>query len=133
MVFSAFSKISLETFMPNLVFINYPSLQILGKIQTGFFSNLRISSKSLIKENCHNSRTSDGIDMKLGTVTELDKRNKATSKTFYDDAMSSNFDVIVIFPIYGQFRAIQKPDSGPIVCKTYILINSNLLSYKNSK
>ena len=32
--------------------------------------------------------------------------------------MSENWDVIVIFKIYGQFRAIQKPDSGRIVCKT---------------
>ena len=33
-------------------------------------------------------------------------------------------------PIYGQFGAIWKPNSGRIVCKTYIFINSNLLSYK---
>ena len=45
--------------------------------------------------------------------------------------MSENCDVIVIFQIYGQFGAIQKPDSGSIVCKTYVFINSNLLSYKN--
>ena len=71
--------------------------------------------------------------MKLGPVTRLDKRNKATSKNFDDDVMSGNCDVIVIFLIYGQFGAIRKPDSGAIVCKTYIFINSNLLSYKNRK
>ena len=32
------------------------------------------------KENCHNSRTSDNIDMKLGPVTKLGKRNKTTVK-----------------------------------------------------
>ena len=47
--------------------------------------------------------------------------------------MWENCDVIVIFPIYGQFGAIRKPDSGGIVCKTYTLINSNLLSCKNWK
>ena len=47
--------------------------------------------------------------------------------------MSANCDVIVIFPIFGQFGAIRKPDSGCIVCKVFILINSNLLSYKNWK
>ena len=47
--------------------------------------------------------------------------------------MSANCDVIAIFPIYGQFVAIQKPDSGGIVCQTYIFIKSNLLSYKNRK
>ena len=38
------------------------------------------SGQSLIKENCHNSRHSDDIDMKLGPVSKLDKRNKKTSK-----------------------------------------------------
>ena len=68
--------------------------------------------------------------MKLGPVTKLDKRNKATPKKFDDDIMSVNCDVIVIFPIYGQFGAIRKPDSGRIVCKTYIFINSFFFTYK---
>ena len=55
--------------------------------------------------------------MRLRPVTKLDKKNK--------------FWLILIFSIYGQFGAIQQPDSGPIVCKTNIFINSNLLSYKN--
>ena len=67
--------------------------------------------------------------MKLGPATNLDKRNKTTSKMF--DVMSENCDVIVNFPIYGQSGAIRKPDTGRIVCKTYVLINSNLLFYKN--
>ena len=45
--------------------------------------------------------------------------------------MSVNCDDIVIFFIYGQFGAIQKPDSRHMVYKTYIFINSNLLSYKH--
>ena len=58
--------------------------------------------------------------MKRGPVTKLDKRNKTTSKKFDDDIMSENLDHIVIFPIYYQFGAIRKPESGRIVCKTYI-------------
>ena len=50
--------------------------------------------------------------MKLGPVTKLDKRNKAVSKKNGDDVMSRNYDIIAIFPIYGQFGAIWKPDSG---------------------
>ena len=57
--------------------------------------------------------------MKLGPVTKLDKRNL------------ENCDVIVAFPIYGQFEAIQKPDFGRMICKAYIFINSSLLTYKN--
>ena len=68
--------------------------------------------------------------MKLEPVIKLDKKNTATSKKFDDDAISANFDVIVFFPIYGQFAAIRKPDSGRMVYKTYIF-NNNLLPYKN--
>ena len=84
-----------------------------------------------MKGNCHNSRTSDDIDMNLGPATKLDKKIKTTSIKIDDDVMFENCDVIVIFPIYGQFGAIQKPYSGCIVCKTYISINNNLFSYKN--
>ena len=69
--------------------------------------------------------------MKLGPVTKIDKRNKATPKKFDYDVMSENCDAIVIFLIYGQFGAIRKPDSGRRVCKSYVFINSHLLSYKN--
>ena len=69
--------------------------------------------------------------MKLGTVTKLHKRIKTTSKKFDSNLMSENCDVIVICSIYGQFRAIRKPDLGHKVCKTYVFINSNLISYKN--
>ena len=36
--------------------------------------------------------------------------------------MSANCDVLVIFPIYGQFGALQKSDFGCIVFKTYTFI-----------
>ena len=55
------------------------------------------------------------------------------SKNFNDDVMLENCDIIVIFSIYGQFGAIQKPDSRCRVCKIYVVINSSLLSYKNWK
>ena len=38
--------------------------------------------------------------MKLGPVTNLDKRKKATRKEFGGDFISENFNFIVIFPIY---------------------------------
>ena len=63
---------SLETFVPNFVSLTRPSLQILDKIQTGEFVYFQISGQSLIKENCHNSRISHDIGMKLGSVIKLD-------------------------------------------------------------
>ena len=70
--------------------------------------------------------------MKPGPVTKLNKRNKKTSKKFVDDIILENCDVIVILPIFGQFGAIRKLDTGRIVCKTYF-VNINLLSYKKWK
>ena len=46
--------------------------------------------------------------------------------------MSGNYDVF-IFPIYGQFGAIWKPDSGHIVCKTYIFIKGNFFILQKLK
>ena len=71
------------------------------------------------------------MDMKLGPVTKIHKTNKTTSKKIDIGVMSENSDVTVIFPIYGQFGAIRKPDSGRIVSKTYALINSNLTKTEN--
>ena len=69
--------------------------------------------------------------MKLGPGTKIDKRNKKNVKKIDDGVMLANCDVTVIFMIYGQFGATRKLDSGRIVCKSYIFINSNFLSYKN--
>ena len=61
--------------------------------------------------------------MKLGPLTKLDKRNKRMSKKIDDDVMSANCDVIIVFPIYGQFGAIRKPDSERMSVKlTFSLI-----------
>ena len=107
-----------------------PSLQILGKTQTGYWaklsiSNLQISDQSLINENCHTTRTSNDIDMKLGRVCKRGKKNREMSEKFDDDALTTHCDAIVIFLIYGQFGAIWKSDFGCIICNTYIFINSN--------
>ena len=67
--------------------------------------------------------------MKLRQVTKLNKTNTVTSKKFDGDVMSANCDVIVFFPIYGEFAAIRKADSGRMVCKTYIFINNNLFYF----
>ena len=108
--------------------LQYPDIR---QNADGGISDFWISGQSLIKEDCHNSRTSDDIDMKLGAVTKLYERNKTTSKKFNSEVMLENFDVIVIFPICGQFGAIRKPDSGRTDCKIYVFINSKLLSYIN--
>ena len=47
--------------------------------------------------------------------------------------MSAKCDSNVFFPIYDQFAAIRKLDSGRMVYKTYVFIISNLLSYETWK
>ena len=67
-------------------------------------SDFQISNQFFIKENCHNYRTSDDIDMELGPVSKLCKRDKTSSKKLDDDFMSENCDVIVIFLILANLE-----------------------------
>ena len=84
-----------------------------------------------MKVNGNDSRTIDDIDMKLGTLIKLDSRNNMTSRKIDDNVMRVNYDEVFIFPNYGQFEAICKPDSQRIVHKTYIFLKNYSLSYKN--
>ena len=97
---------------------NSPQSPDIVQNSDGGISNFGISDQSLINKNCHNSRTSNHIDMKLGPLTKLNKRNTTTSKKLCNDVTLINCDVIIIFWIYGQFGAIRKPDSGRMVCNT---------------
>ena len=96
--FAAFSKRDVHA---KFGIIYSPQSPDIGQNSDGGISDFWISGQSLIKRNWHNSRTSDDIDMKLGQVTKLDKRNKTRLKKFDDDVMSGNCDVIAIFSIYG--------------------------------
>ena len=96
------------------------------------YFHFQISGPSFTDENCHNLRNSHDIDNELGAITKLDKSNKATSKKWLWHHVSK-CDVIVLYPIYEQFAATRRPDSKLMVCKTFIFINSNLLSNKTWK
>ena len=87
--------------MPNLVSVTCPSLQILDKTQARVFPLSGFLVKSLIDKIRHNSRTSNDIDMKLGPLTKLDKRNTTTLKKTDDDVLSTNYVVILIISIDG--------------------------------
>ena len=94
-----------------------PQSPDIGKNSDGGAFGFWISVQTLTKVNFHNSTTSDN-EIKLGPVTKFDTKNKAASKKIDDDVMTETCDVIIMFPIYGQFGAIRKPDSRCIVCKT---------------
>ena len=76
--------------MPNLVTLASSSPRILHKLQVGVFSISRFFVESLINKNCHNSRVSGDVDMKLGLLSELGNRNKMASKKIDDNAISLN-------------------------------------------
>ena len=63
--------------------------------------------------------TQNIIDI-LDKLTKIDRRNKTMARKLDDDVISDNCDIIVIFPIYGQFGAIWKPDSGRIFCNLLV-------------
>lgn len=71
------------------------------KIQRVTVSNVVSFFISLVYKICYNSGDGNGIDMKLLTHTEPNKRNATTSRKYYDDVMKANHDVkfkFLIFP-----------------------------------
>ena len=56
---------------------NWPQSPDIGQNSDGGISDFWSIPE---KENYHNSRTSDNVDMKLEPVTKLDKRNKGNIK-----------------------------------------------------
>ena len=96
-----------------------------------------VNKKTNIVFVTHKANTKKFKNTKTYLNETMFERNhvKTTSvkKKIDDDVMSENCHIIAIFSIYGQFGAIRKADCGRIVCKTYIFINTNFLSYKNWK
>ena len=115
--------------MPNLVFITRPqSPDIRQKSDRGIF-DFRISGQSLIKENCHNSRTSYDMDVKLGLVTKLDKRNKATSKKL---TLTSCRKIVTSLSFFGFLANLEQSEGRILDTKSAkdVFSKSNFLSYK---
>ena len=67
------------------------------------------SGQSLIKENCLISRTSDDIDMKLGPVSKIDKRNKKTSKNL---EMTPCRKIVTSLSFFGFLANLEHPEVG---------------------
>ena len=102
------------------MFLTSSSFEILVKTRQEYFQFLDFWSISYKKKLLlQNSKTSNDIDMTVGTVTRHDKRNIITSKKFGNDVISENCDVIAVFPICGQSGAIRKPEYRCIVYKNF--------------
>ena len=110
---------------------NFPESPDIGQNSGQSISAFWISVQFLINENSCSSRTSNDIDMKLEQQLNLTRERRQCQKKFNEDFVLVDFKIIVIFAIYDQFVPTRKPESGRIVCKSYIFIDSNLLSYEN--
>ena len=82
-------------------FLNLPQSPDTGENSDESMSDFRISGQSLINKNRHNSGTSNSIDMKLGPVTKLCKRNKEAGKnlkmTYFQKTVTSVSQKMRIF------------------------------------
>ena len=79
----------------------------IGQNSDGGISDFRISGQSLIKRNCHNSWTSDDIDMKLGSITKPDKtkqRQKNMTMTSCQKIVTSLSFFIFLSNLEAGFR-----------------------------
>ena len=131
LAFCSIQKLFIKDICVKFGIPNSPQSPDIDQNSDGCISIFSVTGEFFINENGHNSRTGHDIDMRLGPVTKLDERNTITSKKIDHDVTSeiitSYCDSVSL--IYGQFAAIQELDSRCMVYKTYIFINSNILSY----
>ena len=98
----------------------------------GGISDFQISSQSLIKKNCYNSRTSNDIDIKLGPVIKLNKKNTVTLKKL--TMMSCR--QIVMSLLFSQFMANLEQSGGRTPDAWSVKVAFSLAAifyFKNSK
>ena len=127
---AAFSNFRLETFLPNLVSLTCPILQVLDDTHTGVFpiSRFLVYPLSIKIDMTPESvmMLTWNLDQWLSLARETRQCQKKLTMTICQQVMTSS----ILFFIYGQFWAIWMPVPRRTVCDCYILINSNHLSYK---
>ena len=64
----------------------------------GVFRISNFLTNPLQRKNCHNSRTSNDIDVNFGLVTKLEKKNTVISKTSGDGVISK---FVTSLPFFG--------------------------------
>ena len=119
LAFCSIEYLLIRDIRPKFGITNSPQSLDIAQNSDGAIYDFQVSRQSFINKNCHNSRSSTDIDMKLKPVTKLEKRNtptskkknkkKKTKKKTDDDVVLANCVITVIFLIHGQFGAIGKP------------------------
>ena len=101
----------------------------IGQNSDGSISDFWVSVESFINKNCNNSRTSQYIDMKLGSVIKLTKGDTSASKKFHDYVMSVNCDVR--FMVNLQLSASRIPNGWSIKFTFSLLVTFYLTEHEN--
>ena len=116
--------------MSNLASVTCPSLHILVKSETEVFLIFGFLVKSLINHNCHNSKTSYDIYMKLGPVTNLARRNTTTSKKL---TMMSYRQIMTSSSFFRFMASLQQTGSRILDACSVILIFSLIVTFYLTK
>ena len=122
--FCNFTNYSLETAIPNLIFQTCSSPRIMEQIQMKISSISRFPDKFLINKSSHNFRSSNDAEIKLGSLSQLEKRN-TMAKTYEENAMLKIYDVILlILCCFSKLWPISKnPEVGFRMLSPEFLIN----------
>ena len=86
-----------------------------------------------MKGNCHNSGTSDDIDMKLGPVTKLNKINKTASKNFTMTPCHEIVTSLLLFQFMANFEqsGSWSPDAYSVNLIFLLIVTFYLTKTKN--
>ena len=86
-----------------------------------------------MKGNCHNSGTSDDIDMKLGPVTKLNKINKTASKNFTMTPCHEIVTSLLFFQFMANFEqsGSWSPDAYSVNLIFLLIVTFYLTKTKN--
>ena len=109
LVFCSIQKLFIRNNRTKSVIFNSPQSPDIGKNSDEGVSDFQISDQSFINKNCHNSRTSHDIDIKLGSVAKLDKRNTVTSKKLM---MTSCLRILTSFSLFRLMSICNHPETG---------------------
>ena len=110
--------------------LNLAQSSDIGQNTDGGISDFRIPGQTLIKVNCHNSRTTDDIEMKLERVKRNKRNRNNVQKIWRSCCVKKLWRHCYSFNLWP---ILSSPEAGYIACVTYIFFNSNLLSYRNWK
>ena len=118
---------------PKFGILNSAQAPDIGQNSDGGISDFQISDQSFIKENCHNSRTSNDIDIKLGPVTKLGKQKTATSKTFAIISCQQTFTSLSFFRFMANLEqsGSRIPDALPVKFTSSLLVTFYLTRTEN--